>query len=89
VSGQWWQKTRFGARSKTRALGRIARGARSIRSIIDQLTPGLERLSNVPPRRDSARIAKDAARGQLRAVAARAAALREDISAVRRAAAQR
>jgi hypothetical protein len=86
VSGQWWQQSRFGARSKFRGLGRIERGHRSIRSIIDQRTPQLHRLSNVPARSTSARFAKGVARQQTRPMAAHAAALREEIAAVRRAA---
>ena len=86
VSGQWWQKTLFGTRSKFRSLGRLERGARSIRSIIDQLTPQLHHLSRGPARTSSSRLAKSAARQQARPIAARAAALREDIAAVRRAA---
>jgi hypothetical protein len=49
VSDHWFQQTWFGASSTFRDLGIFQKDGRSLREMVDALTPQTKRLSQLPP----------------------------------------
>ncbi len=85
VSDHWFQQTFFGgAEPRTRDLGVLAREDRSLREIIDELTPETKRLSTLQPETPQLTGAITAAASSGRASTARAESLRAHIAAVKR-----
>ena len=81
VTGHWFQQTFFGARPTTKDLGVLDRGTRSLREMIDELTPQTKRLSHLQqetPQLTGAISAAESANGATRA---RAESLRAAIQA--------
>lgn len=79
VPGHWFQQTFFGARATTKDLGVLNRGNRSLREMIDELTPQTKRLSHLQQETPQLTGAISAAESANSATTARAESLRTAI----------
>jgi hypothetical protein len=83
VSDHWFQQTFFGTKPATKDLGVLQRGTRSLREMIDELTPQTKRLSHLAQGTPQLTGAISAAESSDRANTARAESLRTAIQAAK------
>jgi hypothetical protein len=83
ANDHWSQQTYFEGKSEFRDLGVLARNGRSLREVIDSLTPQTTRLSHLPAEAPPLTAAIVAAESSQAATAARAKSLREQIESLR------
>jgi hypothetical protein len=81
VTGHWFQQTFFDASATTKDLGVLDRGNRSLREMIDELTPQTKRLSHLQKDTPQLTGAISAAESANSATTARAESLRAAIQA--------
>jgi hypothetical protein len=79
ISDHWFQQSFFGAKPVTRDLGQLDRKNRSLREMIDELTPQTKRLSRLPKKTKQLTGAIEKAESSATAYAARAETLRSAI----------
>jgi hypothetical protein len=83
VSDHWFQQNHFGSKPANTDLGKLDRGTRSLREMIDELTPETKRLSHLHREAPQLTGAISAAESSAAATAARADSLRAAIAAAR------
>jgi hypothetical protein len=84
VSDHWFQQTFFGAKAATKDLGKLDRKNRSLREMIDELTPQTKRLSHLKHETPELTGAIAKAESSAVASAARAGYLRTAIQAAQK-----
>jgi hypothetical protein len=83
-SDHWFQQSFFGTKLATKDLGKLDRGNRSLREMIDELTPQTKRLSHLPRKTPQLTGAISKAESSAAASAAKAEYVRAAIQAAKR-----
>jgi hypothetical protein len=84
IDDHWYQLTHFGANPEFGDLGVLVRNGRSLREIIDSMTPQTQRLSRLAPESTQLTAAVRAASSSADAGVARAESLRKQVDDLKR-----